>query len=127
MTEFFSRFSGGELIGLFAVGGGLLFAAISVIATQWSRVRVTESESVLKQLMLDKGMSAAEIEQVMKAGQASSSAQTISSTGIEALDKAALAQRMVDNGYEGQDIERVLKAYQPDAKKADEKALVNQA
>jgi hypothetical protein len=125
MSEFLAKFSGGELIGFVAVVGGLLVAVISVVATQWRKVRVTEMEATLKQQMLDKGMTAAEIEQVMRAGHKSDDATC--STGDAALDRTALAKRMIDNGYEGEDIERVLKAYQPGAKQNLEKSFVKQA
>ena len=125
MLEFFSKLNGGELIGLAAVVGGLSVAATGIIASQWRRVRVAEMAAALKQQMLDKGMSAAEIEQVIKAGQQADDSTPIACTGNEAFDKAALVQRMMEHGYEGADIERVLKAYQPAAKATDEKPLVN--
>src|SRR5690242_6370285 len=113
MVEFLSRFNGGELIGLTSVIMGPLMIAVIVIASQWRKVRVAEVEGALKQQMLDKGMSAAEIEQVMKASNDPGEVSPVALTGNEAQDKAALVQRMVDEGYEGEDIERVLKAYQP--------------
>ena len=108
----FNKLEGGEIIGLVSVVGGLLVAIIAVVSVQWRRVRVAEIDGSLKQQMLDKGMSAAEIEAVMKASVQSAGSGSVTSTGNESLDKAALVQRMVDNGYEGEDIERVLKAYQ---------------
>ncbi len=126
MFDFLADFSPGQLIGFVAVVGGLTLAGIAVIATQWRRVRVAEMHACLKQQMLDKGMSAAEIEQVMKANPDSKEDGEVSLTGNEAVDKAALVQRMVDNGYEGADIERVLKAYQPATKQPNEKPFANQ-
>jgi SOS response regulatory protein OraA/RecX len=110
MSEFLAKFSGGEMIALVAVMIGPVVAIVAVVASQWRRVRIVEMEAALKQQMLDKGMSAAEIEKVMTAS--SNGVASISSTGNDAIDKAALAQRMVDNGYEGADIERVLRAYE---------------
>jgi SOS response regulatory protein OraA/RecX len=110
MSEFLSKFDGGELIGLITVLGGVCIAVIALVANQWRRVRVAELEAGLKQQMIDRGMSPAEIEQLLAASQ-DGKAQIVS-TGDEAADKAALAQRMVDNGYEAKDIERVLSAYQ---------------
>lgn len=124
MSEFLAKFNGGELIGLVAVLVGPLIAIVAVLATQWRRVRVAEMEGALKQQMLDKGMSAAEIEQVMRAGLGSGRASAVS-VGNEAQDRAALVQRMVDEGYEGADIERVLKAYQPPSKPGEERPLAN--
>jgi SOS response regulatory protein OraA/RecX len=128
MEEFLAKFNAGQFIGLAAVIVGPMIAVVAIIASQWRRVRIAEMEGALKQQMLDKGMSAAEIEQVMKAGQEPSwmPPSAIGATGNEAQDKAALVQRMVDNGYEGEDIERVLKAYQPSAKQPEEKAFAKQ-
>ena len=121
MSEFLAKLSGGEIISLTAVLVGPLIAVVAIIMTQWRRVRVAELEATLKQQMLDKGMSAAEIEQVMRASLEPGRTVQIASTGNEAADKAALVQRMVDQGYEGEDIERVLKAYQPPTKSAEDK------
>ena len=118
MEEFLAKWNAGEFIGLVAVLIGPMIAVVAIIASQWRRVRIAEMEGGLKQQMLDKGMSAAEIEQVMKAG--------IGASGNEAQDRGVLVQRMVDEGYEGADIERVLKAYQPSAKQAEEKAFAKQ-
>src|ERR1022692_869058 len=99
MFDFLSTLKGGELIGLAAVIMGPMVAIVAVIASQWRRVRVAEYEATLKQQMLDKGMSAAEIVQVMKATSDSSGEVKTASSGNEKLDRAALAQQMVENGY----------------------------
>ena len=116
MSEFLAKFSGGEMIGFASVVGGLLLAAIGVMVVQWRRVRVAELEVGLKQQMLEKGMSAVEIEQVMNAGRPAGRA---SSTAGECRDKGELVQQLIDNGYEGEDIERVLKAYQEPPKQGE--------
>jgi hypothetical protein len=126
MVEFLSRFNGGELIALTSVIMGPLMIAIIVVASQWRKVRVAEVEGALKQQMVDKGMSAAEIEQVMKANSDPKTIYVPIPGGNEAQDKADLVQRMVDEGYQGEDIERVLKAYQPTAKKPEDKPVANQ-
>jgi hypothetical protein len=127
MSEFLDKFNGGQLIGLIAVIGGPLIAIVAIVASQWRRVRISELEAALKQQMLDKGMSAAEIALVMASSQEPQRAAKPGSTGNEALDKAALAQQMIYSGYEGAEIERVLKAYQPAPKQANEKPVANQA
>jgi hypothetical protein len=106
--EFLDKFNPGEIIGLAAVIVGPLIAITAIISMHWRRVRIAEIEGVLKQQMLDKGMTAAEIEQVMRAGKDKEGV-----SGDESEDRAALVQRMVDEGYSGEDIERVLKAYPP--------------
>jgi hypothetical protein len=113
MGDFLARFDGGELIGLVAVGGGLLIGLVAVIAAIWRSVRVAELEAHLKQQMLGRGMSAAEIEQVLK----SSSAPAVRVedpymfTGNVVADKATLIKLLVANDYKGDDIARVLQAF----------------
>jgi len=68
MTDFLSRFNGGELIAFVSVAGGLLIAATAIIAGTWQKVRRTEIVSALKQDMLNRGMSADEIRTVLEAG-----------------------------------------------------------
>src|SRR5262245_5981784 len=121
--EFLNKLDGGEIIGFTAVLGGMLIAIFAVVAVQWRRVRIAEIEGSLKQQMLEKGMSAAEIETVMKASQEPAGSGSVTSTGNEAADRAALVQRMVDNGYEGEDIERVLKAYKVSPESPEVKAV----
>jgi hypothetical protein len=116
MSELLSKFNAGEIIGLVAVLIGPIVLIVAILATNWRRVRIAEVEGALKQQMLDKGMSAAEIEQVI-----------VTSTGDPAVDRAALVQRMVDEGYEGEDIERVLKAYQPEQTPVEEKHFAKHA
>src|SRR5262245_47509376 len=110
--DFLEKLNGGEIIGLVAVAGGLAVALFGTISVQWRRVRVAEMEASLKQQMLDKGMSAAEIETVMKASQFPAEGRRVTSTSNSAAERAALVEMMVENGYAGEDIERVLKAYQ---------------
>ena len=63
-----------QFMAFVAVLVGPMIAIVAIVATQWRRVRVAELDAGLKQQMLDKGMSAAEIEQVMKASQEPSDA-----------------------------------------------------
>ena len=76
MSEFLSKFDGGEFIGLVAVGGGLLCGILcgitGILAGAWEKVRRTEIQAALKQDMLNRGMSADEIRTVVEAGSKSS-------------------------------------------------------
>jgi hypothetical protein len=114
MSEFLDRLSGGEIIGLAAVIVGPLIAIVAIVMANWRRVRVAEIDAALKQQMLDKGMSAAEIEQVLQA-----SVDSRKKRPADVQDRTALVQEMIENGYEGADIERVLKAYQEPPKPAE--------
>jgi hypothetical protein len=73
MPEFFETLSGhnGELlipIVLSIVGG--IVAVAAIVVTQWRKHRLAEMEYALKHEMLQRGMSAQEIERVLSAGQA---------------------------------------------------------
>jgi SOS response regulatory protein OraA/RecX len=111
MSELLGKFSGGELIGLTAVVGGMLVAVILGAFHQWRRVRMAEISAALKQQMLDKGMSADEIDKVIRAKPAGGEAAA-EPADAASLNKAGLAARMADQGYEAGDIERIVRAIQ---------------
>jgi hypothetical protein len=67
MLEFLSRWDAGELIGLIAVVSGALIAITAILSGQWRRVRQTEIEASLKHDMLARGLSAEDIERILKA------------------------------------------------------------
>lgn len=68
MSELLSRFNFGELMGFLAVGGGLLIGLVAVAGGLWANIRKTEIAAALKQNMLNRGMSAQEIQAVVEAG-----------------------------------------------------------
>ena len=70
------------MIGLAGVVAGPLVAIVAIVCAAWAKVRRAESkahiaevEAALKQQMIERGMSADEIERVMAAGQKSREAQ----------------------------------------------------
>jgi hypothetical protein len=71
MNEVLSKFDAGELIGLVAVAGGLLIGLLcgvtAIIADSWQKVRRSEMAAALKQDMLNRGLSAADIQTVLQA------------------------------------------------------------
>jgi len=67
MTELLESNHAALLVPLTAIIGGCLTGIVAVITLQWRRVRVAEIEAALKQQMLERGMSPAEIEQVVHA------------------------------------------------------------
>jgi hypothetical protein len=76
MSDLLSRLDGGEVLGFIAIVGGLSVLAISILGSCWSsarraehRTRQLEIESALKKDMLDRHMSAEDIERVLNAGQ----------------------------------------------------------
>jgi len=112
MGELLQRLDGGELIGLTAVLIGPLIAIVGIVTSQWRRVRLAEIESTLKQQILAKGMSAAEIKEVIR-GTAVREEESEEPffTGNAKADKANLVKVMAEHGMEGEDIERVLLAF----------------
>jgi SOS response regulatory protein OraA/RecX len=123
MGDVVSRLSGGEIIGMLAVGGGLLTAiltaVVGIIAGCWRSARQAEIEANLKQQMLTRGMSAAEIEQVLKASASTTTEEKVAFTGIVNTDKAVLVKIMAENGLEGDDIARILQAFDAPVRGAD--------
>jgi hypothetical protein len=67
LEEMLSKLSGGQVIGLAAVVGALLLAVIAIVAKEWRCIRVAELQADLKRQMLERGMSAADIEKVLQA------------------------------------------------------------
>jgi hypothetical protein len=62
---------GESIIPVIAILGGFLVAAIGIVASTWRKHRQTEMEIALKHEMLNRGMSAEEIERVIKASKTS--------------------------------------------------------
>jgi hypothetical protein len=55
------------LIPIIAIGGGLLIPIVAIISYSWRRMRQMELETGLKNEMIARGMSAEEIERVIRA------------------------------------------------------------
>ncbi len=75
MQDWLSNQSAGQMIGLVAVISGPLIAVTAIVAASWTRfrraelrARLLEAEAALKQQMIERGMSADEIVQVLEAG-----------------------------------------------------------
>jgi hypothetical protein len=76
MLDWLSQHSPGQIIGLVAVVMGPLIGIVAIVSASWARVRraethahIVEMEAALKQQMIERGMSADEIERVLAAGQ----------------------------------------------------------
>ena len=55
-------------VALVAVAGGIITGIVGTVAKNWRKARESEHLAVLKQSMIEKGMSADEIERVVNAG-----------------------------------------------------------
>jgi hypothetical protein len=75
MSEFLTRLNFGEMmsiLGILVVFGGLFIGFVAVAGGVWSDVRKKEILAGLKHDMLERGMSADEIQKVLDAGTKSS-------------------------------------------------------
>jgi hypothetical protein len=68
MEDFLAKFSPGELIGFVAVVGWFLCGMLAIVMVFWNKVRNAEIAAALKSDMLQRGMSAHEIQTVLEAG-----------------------------------------------------------
>ena len=67
MPEFWTNFPAVLAIGLL-FGGWVLAAIVHQLASNWRQVRTSEHLAALKQTMVERGMTAEEIERVINAG-----------------------------------------------------------
>ena len=67
MTELISKLTGAHLIPIVAILGFFVTATVVSVARQWRRVRIAEIEATLKEEMIKRGMTAEEIERVLRA------------------------------------------------------------
>ena len=56
------------LFVVFVFGGWVMYGIAKAFTDNWRKVREAEQAAALKQSMVEKGMSAADIERVLKAG-----------------------------------------------------------
>lgn len=75
MMEWLSQQSAGQMVALCGVVGGISVAIVAIASAAWARVRKAEyrhqqieAELALKQQMIEKGLSADDIERVLAAG-----------------------------------------------------------
>jgi len=70
IVESLSQDSGillGAILGTIAMVAGTVICVTAIVSDAWRKVRQTEDNNALKQSMLDRGMSAEEIVQVVRA------------------------------------------------------------
>ena len=72
MEQFISKLQPHDLVTVLVLTLGAVIALVAIIATQWRMHKRTEVEAALKQEMLARGMSAEDIERVIKSGATSS-------------------------------------------------------
>jgi hypothetical protein len=70
MGDFITQIGFGPFIALVAVVGGLLIPLVAIVGGLMYKDRKVQVESALKQQMIERGMSADEIKEVLGAGKA---------------------------------------------------------
>ena len=84
MSDLLGRLNGGEILGLCGIllgmiglVGGITVAITKVVAAHFRRTQLDEMEATLKMEMIQRGMSAGEIKQVLEARMGSSRSSTL--------------------------------------------------
>lgn len=111
MENFITNLFAHPTIVLAAIISSFSAWSISSVAMHWHRKRIAEAELNLKRQMLDKGLSPAEIEQVLRASSESQEEETYHFSGQEDADKGMLVKMLSEYEYSSTDIERVLQAF----------------
>ena len=70
MGDFITQIGFGHFIALVALVGGLLIPLVAIIGGLFVKHRKIQVEAALKQRMIERGMSADEIREVIEAGKA---------------------------------------------------------
>ena len=107
---------------------GAIVAVTAIVMHQIRRMRQTELEAALKQQMLDKGMSAADIVQVLKASKEPTAEEAEGAKDFTAI-RSELVQSLVEHEMPAADIELVLQSLQerPDGAKEKAEMVANMA
>lgn len=95
---------------------GCLIAVIAIIAHQWRRVRQLDIEGALKQDMLNRGLTPADIERVIFASTDGPPEQLGDTREAVSDNEYYLVEKLVEEGRSSEDIERIIKAFKSNAK-----------
>jgi hypothetical protein len=103
----------GLLIPLVMAVVGALVGIVAIIAHQWRCIRQAEVEGALKQDMLNRGMSADEIERVIRVSNQPVPDQN--KAGHKKQERISdneyyLVEKLVDEGKSAEEIERIIRA-----------------
>jgi hypothetical protein len=92
----------GILTVTFLFGGGIIVTIITTLSNNWRKVQESEHLATLKQSMVERGMSADEIERVLRAGPANEN---------EVDDTTALSTKLVEHNVQTKDMEQILNVF----------------
>jgi hypothetical protein len=98
------------LIPILAVLGSAVVFTVWIIAHYWGRARQLEMEAALKQDMLNRGLSAADIERVLFASSRRDEAPPEPTETISD-NEYYLVEKMLEEGHSVEEIERLVRAF----------------
>jgi hypothetical protein len=110
----------GILSVTFIFGGWIIVVVVASIAKNWRKVHESEHLAALKQSMIERGMSADEIERVLRAGPASS----LADSGCNSGDTSGFSKKLAEHELPPPAIEQILGAYRS-ANPSTRKTLAN--
>jgi hypothetical protein len=134
VDHLFNKFNTGEILALFSGIGFFIIVALFIVCMAWYYYHKLQVEAALKQDMLDRGLSADQIQQVLQAAPEPTPSKLedlhgknqlaayqmefeakLKRTALEASMKRAeletkLKEEMIKRGMSAEDIERVLAA-----------------
>jgi SOS response regulatory protein OraA/RecX len=98
-----------------AIVATMLVIIVGLIASAWRQVRQSEHVSHLTAMMLQRGMSAEEIERVLRSGAFKPAAAEAAQTGPQ-NQEVQLVKVLSDNSYDGEAVEKILQAARSDGR-----------
>jgi hypothetical protein len=97
------------IVPVVAMIGTALVFIVWIVAAHWKRVRQLQIEASLKQDMINRGLSAGDVERVLWA---SSTPPPAPPTPESISDNEyALVEKMIDEGRSAEEIERLIRAF----------------
>lgn len=106
----FSGLDDGTVKVLFIFAAMAFVAVVWVISTAWRRARESDNRAQLTAMLIQRGMSADEIEKVLRAGVGSAEESDAAQKSDEPDDEVRLIKQLADLSYDGGDVEKILAA-----------------
>jgi hypothetical protein len=111
----------GILTVTFLFGGWIIVAIVGSITKNWRKVHESEHQAALKQSMIERGMSAEDIERVLRAGPAEAYEEATRD------DTTELTKQLAEHGIPAQALEQIVGTYRsagPEVKKTLSKTVI---
>jgi hypothetical protein len=100
------------IVPALALMGGTIVFTVWILAHYWKRARQIETESALKQDMLNRGLSAADIERILWATSDGPPEQNVPAPQEVISDNEYyMVEKLLEEGKSVEEIERLLRAF----------------